>query len=100
MQIERGITVNANWTRTILIGDGARWYSRLRGEDVNKIGGIFIASPASTYEFDTITKIRIELSNGSSIDIEAQNVGNQPTWNLGTQASLDAAIGDLNTWVV
>ncbi len=97
MQIEEGINVDANWTGIILIGDGSEWHTRLRTNNVLSIGQVFIADPASTYRFDTITKVRFNLVTGDSFDVELQEVSNQPTWNLGTKVALDQAMQDLNT---
>lgn len=97
MHIVDGITVDAGWTGTILIGDGGQWPTRLTKANVVSITGILIASPASTYEFDTVTKVRFELTNDKSFDIELQKVLNQNTWNTGTQGALNTALGDLNT---
>ena len=101
MHIIDGIDVggggDANWTGTILIGDGTTWYTRLTKANVLSITSSFIAAPASTYEFDTVTKIRFNLVDGSNFNVEAQKILNQPTWNDGTQGALNTAIGDLNT---
>lgn len=88
---------DVNWTGTILIGDGTTWYTRLTKANVVDITHSFIAAPASTYEFDTVTKIRFNLTDGTNFNLELQKVANQPTWNTGTQAAINTAIGDLNT---
>ena len=97
MHIEDGVNVDASWTGTILIGDGTTWYTRLTNANVVSITSSFIAAPASTYEFDTVTKIRFNLVDGTNFNVELQSVSNQNTWNLGTQAAINTAIGDLNT---
>ena len=97
MHIEDGVNVDVAWTGTILIGDGTTWYTRLTNAQVVSITSSFIAAPASTYEFDTVTKIRFNLTDGTNFNVELQRVFNQNTWNLGTQAAINTAIGDLNT---
>ncbi len=97
MHIEDGVNIDASWTGTILIGDGTTWYTRLTSANVQSITSTFIASPASTYEFDTITKIRFNLVDGTNFNVELQRVRNQSGWNSGTQAAINTAIGDLNT---
>lgn len=97
MHIEDGVNVDANWTGTILIGDGTTWYTRLTNANVASITSSFIAAPASTYEFDTVTKIRFNLTDGSNFNVELQKIQNQNTWNDGTQGAINVAIGDLNT---
>jgi len=97
MHIEDGVNVDAGWTGTILIGDGTTWYTRLTNANVLSITSSFIAAPASTYEFDTVTKIRFNLVDGGNFNVELQRVFNQPTWNLGTQDAINTAMGDLNT---
>lgn len=44
------------------------------------------------YRFPTMTEICINLSNGEIIYVELQEVTNQPTWNLGTQAAQQTAV--------
>ena len=97
MHIEDGVNVDVNWTGTILIGDGTTWYTRLTNAQVVSITSTFIAAPASTYEFDTVTKIRFNLADGTNFNVELQKVVNQNTWKDGTQGAINTAIGDLNT---
>ena len=87
---------DAAWTGTILIGDGTTWYTRLTKANVLSITSSFIAAPASTYEFDTVTKIRFNLVDGGNFNVELQRVFNRSDWNTGTQDALNDAIGDLN----
>ena len=98
MQIKQGTDVNIAWTKTILIGDGVNWGTRLTAANIIKMGSTFIPNPA-TYKYDTVTKIRFDLADGSSFDIEVQDVGNQALWNLGTKVALQAALDDLYTWI-
>lgn len=97
MHIEDGVNVDVTWTGTILIGDGTTWYTRLTNANVLSITSSFIAAPASTYEFDTVTKIRFNMVDGTNFNVELQKVQNQNTWNNGTQGDINIAIGDLNT---
>lgn len=48
------------------------------------------------YRFDSMTIIVICLADGNSIPIELQEVTNQATWNLGTQAAQTNAINAIN----
>lgn len=49
-----------------------------------------------TYRFPTMTMISINMSNGDTIDLELQEITNQATWNLGTQAAQTNAITAIN----
>ena len=102
MQIIEGTDVanggNIAWLKTILIGDGIIWATRLPAANIAKMGSVFIPNPA-TYKYDTVTKIRFDLADGSSFDIEVQDVGNQATWNTGTKFALEQALSDLYTWI-
>lgn len=49
------------------------------------------------YRFPTTTIIEIGLTDGRTIKLELQEVSNQPTWNLGTQAAQNQAITDIQT---
>ena len=93
-----GKNLNLRWLKTILIGDGIDWQTRLPAANIVKMGSTFIANPA-TYKYDTVTKIRFDLADGSSFDIELQDVGNQATWNLGTKVALETALSDLYTFI-
>lgn len=48
------------------------------------------------YRFDTMTIIVINLADGTHVPIELQEVTNQATWNLGTQAAQTNAITAIN----
>ena len=98
MHIEKGTVIDAAWTKTILIGDGVNWATRLRVDQVKSLGSVFIASPA-TYRFPVVTKIRFNMVDGTSFDIEMQEVSNQPLWNLGTKVALNKALDDLQTFL-
>ena len=98
MHIEQGTVVDAAWTKTILIGDGNNWPSRIRADQVSALKSIFIASPA-TYRFPVVTKIRFDMADGTSFSVEMQEVENQATWNLGTKAALNVALDDLQTFL-
>jgi hypothetical protein len=51
------------------------------------------------YRYDTMTVLQINLADGSRFNIELQEVSNQATWNLGTQAALQTAMADINAWL-
>lgn len=51
------------------------------------------------YRFDTMTVLQIEKSDNSRFNIELQEVSNQATWNLGTNAALQAAVAAINAWL-
>lgn len=74
---------------------------------VNVVGvsGVFNQKPIAAkegewnYPFPTMTKLMIVLKDEPTLIIELQNVTNQPTWNLGTQAALIQAIADIQAWL-
>ena len=96
MHIEDGTNVDPTWVNTLLIGDGTTWYTRLTNAQVVSITQVFIAVSASGVR-DSITKVRFHLANGRDFDVELQDVSNQNSWNDGTQAAINTAMGDLNT---
>jgi hypothetical protein len=51
------------------------------------------------YRFNTMTHITFTLADGSKVELELQEVTNQPTWNLGTQTALNNAMTDINAWL-
>lgn len=51
------------------------------------------------YEYPTMTCIQVQMQDGSRMAIELQNVTNQPTWNTGDLAGLNAAIAAINAWL-
>lgn len=51
------------------------------------------------YRYDTMTVVQFNLSDGSRLNIELQEVSNQVTWNLGTQAALQTAMAAINAWL-
>ena len=100
MEIKKGTDEDpVAFAKSILLLNNSKITSVIQGNQVVKIGGVFMASPASTYKFDTITKIRIDTTDGFGINFELQDVSNQLTWNTGTQAALDQAIIDLNDFL-
>lgn len=52
-----------------------------------------------TYRFNTVTIVRIYTSDGRVMDIELQEITNQPTWSSGTLSDLQQAVMDINTWL-
>lgn len=48
------------------------------------------------YRFPTMTEIAINLSNGDTVNLELQEITNQGTWNLGTQAAQATAVAAIN----
>ncbi len=70
--------------------------------NIVNVGGVFSQKPVTAqegewaYKYDTITSLQIDLSDGRSERIELQDVSNQATWNLGTQAALNQAVADIN----
>jgi hypothetical protein len=64
--------------------------------------GASVASPTEgewPYRYDTMTVVQFNLSDGSRLNIELQEVSNQATWNLGTQAALQTALAAINAWL-
>ena len=51
------------------------------------------------YPYPTMTSIEVNLSNGDHLNIELQDVANQPTWNTGSLAALNAAVAAINAWL-
>lgn len=76
---------------------------------MSKISGVYpvrfqgIPSPPESgywnYRFDTITVIRISIVDGKHLDIELQEVTNQPTWSGGTLADQQQAVEDIRDWL-
>lgn len=52
------------------------------------------------YRWDTVTVIRIYVSDGRHIDLELQEITNQPTWSSGTEFGIQTAVSDINAWLV
>lgn len=51
------------------------------------------------YRFDVMTQISIDMTDGSSLILELQEITNQPTWSGGTLLGQQTAIDDINTWL-
>lgn len=51
------------------------------------------------YPYASMTVIEVNLSNGDMFRVELQNVSNQPTWNNGSLAALNAAVAAINAWL-
>lgn len=51
------------------------------------------------YRFDSITAIEIIMADGNNLELELQEITNQPTWSDGTLAGLQQAVTDINTWL-
>lgn len=51
------------------------------------------------YHHPTMTVITVVMENNDIFRIELQDVTNQATWNLGTEASLNAAVAAINAWL-
>lgn len=51
------------------------------------------------YPYPTMTVMEIELTDGSKVSIELQDVSNQSTWSTGLKSGLQAAIAALNAFL-
>lgn len=51
------------------------------------------------YPYPTMTVLQIQITDGSRLNIELQDVSNQATWNGGDLADLQAAIAAINAWL-
>lgn len=51
----------------------------------------------NTYPYPTMTKLLIDLRDGTHLVWELQSITNQPTWNTGTLAALKVAATAINT---
>lgn len=49
-----------------------------------------------TYPYPRMTKLVMELMDGSKLEWELQSITNQATWNLGTFAALQTAAAAIN----
>ena len=76
---------------------------------IEQVTGIFydynVPDPAAesqqeTYPYPTKTVLVMESSDGTKkLSIELQSVTNQPTWNLGTRAALNAAVAAIKALI-
>lgn len=53
----------------------------------------------SQYPYPSLTVVVIELSDGSKERIELQDITNQPAWSDGSEADLNTAFTDMNSWL-
>lgn len=51
------------------------------------------------YRYSTQTCVDIILTDGRNLDLELQDITNQPTWSTGNQAGIDQAVADLLAWL-
>jgi lysophospholipase L1-like esterase len=56
---------------------------------------IFNANPPQEYRFDVMTVVRFMLEDGNFLDIELQEVTNQPSWSTGDTYGIKEAINDI-----
>lgn len=77
------------------------FYSTIRKSDIMSVVPYF--SPELLIDGEVKAKrsyIRLEKQNGKQYNIDLLRVANQPTWNLGTAASTQAALADIESWLV
>jgi|SRR3990172_7435680 len=97
MFVEDGTTLGLN--KVIAFSPQGADRDYIQKSNIKSIGGIFSASPGATYKYPILTRVTINMIDGSSFDFEAQDVQNQITWNTGTQTGLNQALSDLNGWL-
>lgn len=75
-------------------------------EEVAGFEGIFNQKPLTATQeewnqpYPTMTKLVVLMKNRNrDFSVELQDVTNQPTWSLGTKASLNQALADLAAWI-
>ena len=61
---------------------------------ITRIGGVY-ERKTNQYGYPTKTVVTLEIASRQAISIECQTVTNQPTWNDGTLAALNAAISEI-----
>jgi hypothetical protein len=64
--------------------------------NIVRVGSAYNPNPGAAYPYPTLTRLTITMNDGSEFNVELQNVVDQVTWNLGTQAALNTAITDIN----
>ena len=51
------------------------------------------------YKYPTITQIEILFFDDKRLNIELQDISNQPTWNTGTIGAMQTALAAINAWL-
>jgi len=67
-----------------------------------RIEGLFMNNPTEDWNISSThsqTQIKFTFQSGQEVTIELQSVKTPATWNLGTQASLNVAMADINSWL-
>lgn len=73
----------------------------LANSNITGVNGVFNQKPLTAqpgewaYKYNTMTILEIHIDDGRVERLELQEVSNQPTWNLGTQAALNQAVADI-----
>lgn len=73
-------------------------------ESVHPIGPNFKPTTAEDapwwiYPYPSQTSIDVVMRNGHRMNIELQDITNQPTWSTGNLAGIQAAMADINAWL-
>ena len=74
--------------------------------DILNVSGTFNQKPLTctpeewTYPYQTMTMLQLTLRGNRNVHFELQEISNQPTWNLGTQAALQTAIIAIQAFVL
>lgn len=88
-----------NGTNNIGISpDGTNGWEYFLKSNIVDVKGTYQATP-SLYKKAVMTKVRLNLVDGRYVDIELQDVTNQAGWNLATQAAVNTAVADIQSWL-
>lgn len=76
----------------------------ITGGTSTETADVVLYTPTTTFEeweypYNTMTMLQIDFLDGAKLRIELQDVSNQATWNLGTQAAINNASAAINTWL-
>lgn len=76
----------------------------ITGGTSTETADVLLYTPTTTFEeweypYNSMTMLQIDFLDGAKLRIELQDVSNQNTWNLGTQAAINTASADINTWL-
>jgi hypothetical protein len=104
LHIQKGTTVNAAWTdvKIAYSVDGGNNWTTIKRDQVVSVGSVRTKNSktgsGSGGSYTHRDAIVVNLADRTKFSFDVKDVANQPTWNPGGVAGLQAAVTAMNGW--
>lgn len=104
LQVQKGVTVNAAWTdvKIAYSVDGGNNWTTIRHDNISSIGPLRTTNAKTAVNSNGGHQHRdaivVKMADGTHFSFDVKDVSNQPTWSVGGEVGLQAAVTAINGW--